>query len=216
MEVTKMSKNTWTYNKIFKWAFRIISLCFTIICIVLNKNGEYSIHVTSGFLMVISSFGPDLLAAVLKLNLSNALDFFIQFFIMLALVLGRLLNLYSILPWWDLFLHLLSGVLIGIIALAQLHLVVGDETFKKLPPFFVWLFVTLASIAGAALWEFWEFAGDQLLGFDSQLNSLVDTMTDMIMGTISGLLIASASYINVRFNKFKFLNGFINGFIRKK
>jgi hypothetical protein len=144
--------------------------------------------------------------------MSNSADFLVQFFIFLALFLGRMYNLYSILPWWDLLLHFASGALLGFLALAILKPLIGENNLKILPPLFVGIYILIFTIAGAALWEFWEFAGDQLLGFDSQLNSLIDTMTDMIAGSLSGILISILGFLHVKNGSFKILDEFINAF----
>jgi len=124
-------------------------------------------------------------------------------------------NFYSIISWWDLFLHLLSGVILGLLALTLLKPLIGKDNFKILSPLFVAIFIFLFTVATAALWEFWEFAGDQLFGFDSQLFSLVDTMTDMLIGSFSGLIVSIMSFLHIKNGTFEFLSGFIDGAWKK-
>ena len=45
------------------------------------------------------------------------------------------------------------------------------------------VFSTLFSVAGAAVWEIYEFSVDSLLGLHTQLGSLYDTMTDIVAGS---------------------------------
>lgn len=203
------------FSTIFKWFFRLflvlLYIYYTFFC---QSSPIIENYKSNCIIIFFSSLVPDALSKIFKIQLSSTFDFFIQLFILMSLVLGRMYGVYSIIPWWDSFLHFLSGILIGFLALAQLKLSLGNDLFKRLPPSFVALYVIIFSIAGAGLWEIWEFVGDQLLGFDSQLNSLTDTMVDIIMGTLSGLFVGVLSYIHVRYNKFKFLKGFINGFIK--
>ena len=71
----------------------------------------------------------------------------------------------------------------------------------RLPPWLQFLFVLAVSVFIAVLWEFVEFASDQLFGTTSQ-DSLVDTMYDLILGT-SGTLVLLMGYF--RYNKGRFV-----------
>lgn len=113
----------------------------------------------------------------------------ILLFIVLAMIFGKMLNFYGLIPEWDFYLHLVSGVILAFIGyLFYYHMVnfTQPETVKKsLPCWFVFLFCS----AAAGVWEIFEFAGDMLLGLQSQGGSLIDTMTDIIAGN-AGCLIA--------------------------
>jgi hypothetical protein len=205
-------KNTkFSFALLFKWLFRGILLVLFVYYSII-KVGNNTNYISNILLIFITSFVPDILLRLFKIKMSNSADFLVQFFIFLALFLGRMYNLYSILPWWDLLLHFASGALLGFLALAILKPLIGENNLKILPPLFVGIYILIFTIAGAALWEFWEFAGDQLLGFDSQLNSLIDTMTDMIAGSLSGILISILGFLHVKNGSFKILDEFINAF----
>lgn len=205
-------KNTkFSFTLLFKWLFRGILLVLFIYYSII-KVGNNTNYISNILLIFITSFVPDILLRLFKIKMSNSADFLVQFFIFLALFLGRMYNLYSIRPWWDLLLHFASGALLGFLALAILKPLIGENSLKILPPLFVGIYILIFTIAGAALWEFWEFAGDQLLGFDSQLNSLIDTMTDMIAGSLSGILISILGFLHVKNGSFKILDEFINAF----
>ena len=208
MKNTKLS-----FALLFKWLFRAILLILFIYYSVI-RPGNNANYISNILLILLTSFVPDIALNVFKVKMSNSADFLLQFFIFLALFLGRMYNMYSILPWWDLFLHFASGALLGFLSLAILKPLIGKNNLKILPPLFVGIYILLFTIAGAALWEFWEFTGDQLLGLDSQLNSLIDTMTDMIMGSLSGALISIMGFLHIKNGSFKFLDEFINAFTK--
>lgn len=196
----------------FKWIFRIAITILFFYYLITNKDYNNINYITNCILILFCSILPDVILKLFKSKMSNSADLFIQIFIFLSMLLGRMYNMYSIIPWWDLFLHFLSGILLGLIALAILKPLVGKDIFKNLPPLFTAIYIFIFTIAVAALWEYWEFAGDRLLGFDSQMNSLVDTMTDMLMGTLSGLIITIMSFFHFENQSFKFLDGFVNAF----
>ena len=112
-------------------------------------------------------------------------------FILLSVIGGRLLNFYSLIPFWDKILHFISGFILAAVANALFARLGGDNLNKKLKSLFI-LFFTFAS---ACVWEIYEFCGDILFGFSSQGNSLSDTMIDMIVGSISGLIYLLIFYI---------------------
>jgi hypothetical protein len=203
-------KNTkFSFALLFKWIFRAILLILFIYYATI-KTDNNSNYITNILLIFVTSFIPDIILNIFKVKLSNLPEFLLQLFIFLALLLGRMYNMYSILPWWDLFLHFASGALLGFLSLIILKPLIGENNLKTLPPLFIGIYILLFSISGAALWEFWEFAGDQLFGFDSQLNSLMDTMTDMISGSLSGVILSIMGFLHMKNGSFKFLDEFIN------
>lgn len=127
-------------------------------------------------------------------------------FIFLSMYLGNVCNFYSIIHHYDKILHFLSGIIIGIIGLI-VYAHFTKQYMKELNPKFIIVFVFIFCVALAGCWEMWEFAGDRLLGFKSQNNSLNDTMMDIICGTVGGVI----SLIPI----YKFINGGNNKFLEK-
>lgn len=115
------------------------------------------------------------------------------FFIFISMYLASVFNFYSF-KYYDEFLHLLSGILLGVIGLViYMHLSNNslDNGMKKET---IFIFPLIFSIACAGLWEIWEFSTDQIFGLTSQLNSLHDTMWDIICGTTGAMV--SCIFIN--------------------
>ena len=72
------------------------------------------------------------------------------------------------------------------------------------------IFFSIAfSIAAAGVWEIWEFSTDQLFGFTSQNNSLIDTMGDIICGTVMGIIANIPIYLHIKGKKIKFVEKII-------
>lgn len=108
---------------------------------------------------------------------------YIAVFLVMSLFLGKMLNFYHIIPYWDKILHIFSGFILypwGLFLYLKLN---SNEKNYIL----MILFALLLSFSCALLWEVWEFAGDSLFGLNSQNNSLKDTMLDMIMGCIGAI-----------------------------
>lgn len=210
-----MKKTNIPFSLVFKYAFRILLFALTIYYINTNENGINANFISNGIVILFTSFLPDIICFAFKFNISTAIDLLTQSFIFMTLFMGKMYRYYSIWPWWDFFLHWVSGVILGFVALTALKPLAGKKVFPLLSPSLVSVFIFMFSVTGAALWEFWEFTGDQLFGFDSQLFSLTDTMSDMIIGSVGGLMVAIMGYLFIKRGSFRFLDGFVNGAWKK-
>ena len=132
--------------------------------------------------------------------------YLIYSFIFGAMYLGNVFDFYLIIPMYDKILHLLSCLILGMIGyILFVHVSNGatEGSFKRYMPI---LFSIIFSIAGAAVWEIWEFSTDQLFGFASQNNSLHDTMWDIICGSLMGVIANIPIYLYyIKSKKIKFI-----------
>ena len=126
-----------------------------------------------------------------------------------AIYLGNVWDLYRIIPIYDKLLHLLSGVIIAIIGFV-LFLYLNNGNIKgDFNTYFVVIFSIIFSIAAAGLWEIWEFSTDMLFGFHSQNNSLIDTMMDIICGSIMGIIANIPIYLYIKGKNISFIEKII-------
>lgn len=203
-----MKKLKKSYNIIFKNFIRILAI---ILCVfyVVNSNLSY---IKGGIMFLITSIGVDMILKLIKINLTNLADFILQGFIFLALFVRNMCNIYTVFPWWDLFLHFVSGILIGIVGLCLLRFLVTEELFESLSAIFKAIYSFMIVTASSSIWEMIEFAGDKLLGFNSQLNSLLDTMGDIYICVLGGGIISIIIYKFYKKNKFKFIGRIVEVF----
>ena len=197
-----------TYNMWFKWSIWALTVA---LCIYHFIRGEMT-YIEGGIMFLAAAIGIDIFFKLIKIKLSDSTDFIIQLFIFACLFLGKMYFVYSILPWWDSFVHFISGILLGIGALLLLTIQVKDKVIKEISPIFIATYSFLASVASAGLWEIWEFAGDQLFGLNSQGNSLMDTMTDICMGFSGAIIAAILIYFYFKKKQFKFIGDFMDTF----
>lgn len=131
-------------------------------------------------------------------------------FILAAMYFGNVFSFYSIIPAYDKILHLVSGVIIALIGfIFFLYLSNGKTEGDFKPSIAIW-FSILFAIATAGIWEIWEFTTDQLFGFTSQNNSLIDTMLDIISGTITGIITNIPIYFYLKGKKVKLIEKLIH------
>ena len=126
-----------------------------------------------------------------------------------AIYLGNVWDLYRIIPIYDKLLHLLSGVIIAVIGFV-LFLYLNNGNIKgDFNTYFVVIFSIIFSIAAAGIWEIWEFSTDMIFGFHSQNNSLIDTMMDIICGSIMGIIANIPIYLYIKGKNISFIEKII-------
>ncbi|TDF95103.1 hypothetical protein [Paenibacillus piri] len=119
-----------------------------------------------------------------KVELFPALRFSILLFIFVAMFLANEFGFYTIFPQLDKIEHLCSGVIlcfVGLLIFRQINK--NKEAVKLHASTAVW-FSLFFAVAMAGCWEIYEYTTDQLFGLHSQNDSLVDTMWDIICGTV--------------------------------
>lgn len=137
--------------------------------------------------------------------------YLIYVFVMFAMYLGNVFDFYLIIPMYDKILHLLSGLIIGLIGFILFIHINNGINNKDSKSYMAVLFTLMFAISAAAIWEIWEFATDQLFGFTSQNNSLNDTMWDIICGSFMGLVMDIPIYLYIKGVKIKFIQNIVNG-----
>ncbi|MGL4953300.1 MAG: hypothetical protein ACRC5Q_05845 [Culicoidibacterales bacterium] len=181
-----MKKITTTYD----WVFTAIMLVATTGFLVYGLVTGDQVNIFDSALLLISSGLTIGFFKILRIPLAPSVHLTVQIFIFLALFVGKIINIYQFFPWWDTFLHAISGGMLGLAGVAILALLVPKPILQKLSPLFVALFVIFFGIAMAGIWEIFEFLGDTLFGLQSQGNSLWDTMIDLTMGTAGSVIVA--------------------------
>ncbi len=105
----------------------------------------------------------------------------------LHIMLGGYFRFYLIFPNFDIPMHFLGGMSIGITGVLLLRLA-QKEGWMNIKKKIISLFLILCFVAlSATLWEFLEWIGDFYLQTRMQ-EGLNDTMGDMFLGLIGGLI----------------------------
>lgn len=126
-----------------------------------------------------------------KTTMFTSLRFCVLLFIFVTMFLANEFGYYGVIPYLDKMEHLFSGVILCFVGLL-IYSKASDHQKGNGPPsshVAVWLCLFF-SIAMAGVWEIYEFATDHLFGLNSQNGSLLDTMTDIICGTLGAILTA--------------------------
>lgn len=183
-------------NNFMKIGFSIFALYKIVLGLHLEKYDRIA-STACVFLVVLVPF---IIRKVIRYNLSDKLEFIYLIFVFLAHILGTVVNLYSSVWWWDLFVHFLSGVFTSYIALI---LLTEFKVLKSKNKIFSAIFIVCFSLSIASLWEFFEFTADKITGGDTQWvlkTGVDDTMTDMLVAFLGSILFAFNHLINKKSN----------------
>ncbi len=146
-------------------------------------------------------------------------------FCSMCLILGEMAEFYDKIFWWDSLLHTLSGVLLGIFGYILINTIdKSPHNSIHLTPFFSSCLILMFVMAAGYLWEIFEWYSDELFGSNMQRYleeggttlgqgtplvghaALGDTMKDLQLNLLGGLLIAIHGYIEMKRKK----NGITN------
>jgi len=138
-------------------------------------------------------------------------------FIYLSVILGDWQKLYDKIWWWDIYLHLTSGILLGLLGFFILYLLNQNKGFKiKLRAGFVALFSLTFAVTTGVLWEFFEYGTDYFFHTNMQRSGLADTMWDLIMDFVGAFIISSVGYLWMKERlSFYFFDSTLKKFIKK-
>src|SRR3989344_1440112 len=161
---------------------------------------------------------PSIVKGRYQLYLPFALEFGIVGFTFLTLFLGGIARFYDWVPFWDKFLHLQSGFLLGAAGYVVVYILnENKKTPLNLSPGFVSLFAVTFSLTIGVAWEVPEFVSDAVVGNTWQPDN-ADTMWDLIADGSGALIMSIAGYFwmyrNKRFAFFAFSLAVTIGVIR--
>ena len=123
-------------------------------------------------------------------DLKTILWFFLfpVFVLIVHVLLLFVFEVYLIFPWLDIPMHFLGGASIALTYFLTLKFLQKENYFKLNAFFNIFFIFALVSLT-AVLWEFLEFSLTYITGFSLQGN-LSDTMLDLFLGMLGGLLTA--------------------------
>lgn len=173
-------------NNVLIFLITLISLCYAV------RDFNYGAYdrLLSSLSIVLVLFIPRILTKILKSKIPSTLEFIYIIFIFLAQFLGSVVNLYSKIWWYDLFMHFLSGIFTAVIALFVLK---WFGLYKEKNKSFNIVFIISFSLMVASLWEFGEFFAYNLFGMDVQhhlTTGVFDTMQDMLVAFLGSIIIS--------------------------
>ena len=226
MKKNKKNKRDW--NKILT-SFVLISLLISIVFVTVmiivspNKNidgefvrtkSDYVLMLIQCLLGVVAIFLPSILERRLKFDIPSNMEILYVIFLYCAIFLGEVRNFYYQVPYWDTILHTFSGAMLGALGFSVVSLMNQNKKWHlNLSPAFVAFFAFCFAITLGVVWEIYEFTFDGLLGLNMQKfaledgtllqgrPALTDTMKDLIVDAIGGIIISIVGFISLKYKK---------------
>lgn len=165
-------------------------------------------------LTLILTLIPGIVKERYGINFPIGFHFTIVFFIYAAIFLGEVTNFYDKFWWWDLAMHLVIAISLGLIGfMFLLFLYQGEKLRAK--PFMISILTFSLALSLGVLWEIFEFFMDSVFGTNMLKSGLLDTLGDLIVDSIGALIASFAGYFYLKQREFPILKKFIDYVINK-
>lgn len=163
-----------TENKC-SFAVYLIAHILIVITIVRGCINNDSRMVSISFLAIALMLSPLALKLLLRIRFSAILEIMVYLFVFSAQMLGEIHHFYSIFPFWDAVLHVISGFMFAALgySLVDVFHQKKPELRRVLSPLFITFMAFCFSMTVGVFWEFIEFGGDNMLGKDMQKDTVV-------------------------------------------
>ncbi len=195
---------------VFAFFLRGLFILSIIDCLVNRKLDLIPVSGISLFL----TFIPSILERSIKVSLPASFQIVLLIFIFNAQFLGELVNYYERYWWWDIMLHSWSGVLLGTIGFLLVYILNTTSGVNVImSPIFISFFALSFAVTCGVLWEIFEYSMDLFFLTNMQKSGLVDTMGDLIVDFLGGLIVSLNGYIALRHHKKSTLIKAVSGFI---
>ncbi len=151
---------------------------------IFNRNFE---NVFLCILTLLLLMVPSFIQVNLKIELPTGLEIIILLFIFAAEILGEIQAYYVKFPGWDTMLHTINGFLMAAIGFSLVDILNRNERFSfKLSPVFVAIVAFCFSMTIGVIWEFFEFGMDQIFQLDMQKDTIVHTISSVMLDPAGG------------------------------
>ena len=125
-------------------------------------------------LTLVLLFVPSMLEKGLKIEVPTTLEIITYIFVFSAEILGEIECYYMKYPHWDTMLHTVNGFMFAAFGFALVDIFNRHGRFTfKLSAVFCALVAFCFSMTVGVMWEFFEFASDELMHLDMQKDSIV-------------------------------------------
>ncbi len=192
----------------FSYTLKAIVI-FTIVVSILDF--DLFLMASSVVILVFSAL-PAIIERRLRITLPVEVDLILTAFLFAHFIMGEAADYYNRFWYFDLILHALSGVIIGLVGFVIMYFFLFSSRVAA-NPLLAAVFSVSFALAAGALWEIFEFAMDQLFGFNMQKSGNMDTMSDLIFDFFGACIVGVGVYRYLKRNEDGLVKLMINRFI---
>ena len=171
-------------------------------------------------MIMVIAIAPVVLGERLQVNIPPEFQVLAIIFVFASLFLGEVRDFYGRIWWWDIAMHVGSGLLLGILGFLLVYVLNENKRVHvHLHPRFVALFAFVFGLAVGGLWEIFEFGMDQIFGTNMQKpmfgdpSGLTDTMWDLIVDTFGASYMSMLGWWYMKRGEVSFIESWIRKFI---
>ena len=170
--------NRYKKNKKSFTVFLILNFLVILTAIRCLITGNYE-SVATCILVLALFLVPAFIEDLMDISIPPLFEAIIFAFIFAAEILGEVNHFYVKIPGWDTILHTLNGFLFAAVGFSLIYLLNRSNKNIHLSPFYLALVAFCFSMTIGVLWEFFEFAMDQLFNMDMQKDFFVQTINSV-------------------------------------
>lgn len=151
----------------------------------------------SGSAVFILTLAPAMIERQLRVKLPVEFTLATCIFLYASFGLGEVRNFYDRFWWWDLMLHGVSAIVMGLIGFLTVYVFYMTHRVR-VKPIYVAIITLALAISVGTLWEIFEFVADWAFATNMQKSGLVDTMTDLVTDAVGGVIAAAIGFYYVQ------------------
>lgn len=177
--------------------YYLFTACAAVLCLRREATVYNGLLVLAAFLLPAV---PQVLYRLCHLRPVYLLEIVFDGFVLAAVSFASLFGGYELIPCWDKILHFLSGFLFAVLGTAVYFAKKPGHALDPADAFNASLYTWMFAMMSAVLWEIWEYIVS-FSGADPQQvaqTGVGDTMTDIIVCTVGGLITAVSCWNYLR------------------
>lgn len=176
-------------------------------------NRQYFVLFISALALMLT-FLPAIIQRHYRVHLTIELELIALVFIYASLFLGEVHGYYTRFWWWDVFLHGMASLTLGIIGFLIIYVLYRERRIAA-SAFLIAMFSFAFAMAAGAVWEIIEFSIDSALLTNMQKSGLIDTMTDLLVDAVGALAASTAGFFYVKYGHTPLFERLVIRFVRK-
>lgn len=131
------------------------------------SGAQAQLIINSAIFGILAAWIPYFAKWILKVKVSFGINIIIQIFCASGMIIGEALQVYYLIPSWDVILHIFSGLFFTIIGYILFRIFTRHNKIKHKVLLGV-MFGIFCSLAVSVLWEVYEFMCDSIGGLNMQ------------------------------------------------
>lgn len=212
---TRFYKSSKFYYFLFV-GIAVLQLVASVLTIIFNVSNTTRDNAISNIFLCLLAItlmsAPRYMKTKFNITFKNWIEILVLFFLFMSIILGFVQEFYITVQGFDKLVHTISGVVISLVALELVTIYayhIERNKQQTIPTLFTVLFSFAFSVTLLFLWEVYEFLADTITYIFSQNPTnmqrylwsntsnifpqdygLLDTMLDMILGTLGAVVVS--------------------------